>query len=518
MNRDLKFEISNLKFKRCRFLGVIMVISGLMLPLLVCHSGHAAGMNLQITPPDAKLMLPSVSPLQVRQEGLPLSFENSIAKDFIGFLERGEYKEALAYFREKENTGNGFSSLDFAELGDPSGELKKRAAAGGGVQVVGAVRGFLQDLNKMGQVSAYMLYLIGNTYFSLEKYPAAEAAFSAALVPLPDYTRVHESLGYLYLRMERYKEAHEHLGRAAGLGLNSAELFGALGYLHYQTLNYWSAADAFQKALMLAPDNPKWKRGLLQSLSRTYRYKDTLALVEQLLLEEPDDAGIWLFRAKAALGAGEREKALSSLETAIRMGDDNRSNLMACAILHMELGSIERAIALMKSGISDGMDFVRVEQMLAWLEQTEKWDLLKQMTGAVRDRWDDLSGPQRGKILTREAAVSFHKGDLPVAGDSLEKAIAVDPSNADALILLADIHRKKKNYDRAELLYRRAGAYEQYRENALISLAQLASDQDDFEGALRILLDMRQEFPDRTDLNRNIEYLKDLVLLESDGA
>ena len=86
------------------------------------------------------------------------------------------------------------------------------------------------------------------------------------------------------------------------------------------------------------------------------------------------------------------------------------------------------------------------------------------------------------------------------------------------MILLADIHRKKKNYDRAELLYRRAGAYEQYRENALISLAQLASDQDDFEGALRILLDMRQEFPDRTDLNRNIEYLKDLVLLESDGA
>jgi Tfp pilus assembly protein PilF len=91
----------------------------------------------------------------------------------------------------------------------------------------------------------------------------------------------------------------------------------------------------------------------------------------------------------------------------------------------------------------------------------------------------------------------------------------LDPSNAYALMTLAGIHGNKRNYNRAELLYQRASAYGLYRENALISLAQIALDQEDFERALRILRDMQKEFPHRTDLNRNIESLENLVLLGS---
>jgi hypothetical protein len=110
--------------------GVTTVIAGLLL-LLAAHPVCAAGMELRIQTPDAELMMPPVAPLQARQEGLPLSWEDSFVKDFIGYLERGANKEALAYFREKEGTAKGFSFLDFIGLGDPGGQLKRRATAGG---------------------------------------------------------------------------------------------------------------------------------------------------------------------------------------------------------------------------------------------------------------------------------------------------------------------------------------------------------------------------------------------------
>jgi Tfp pilus assembly protein PilF len=111
----------------------------------------------------------------------------------------------------------------------------------------------------------------------------------------------------------------------------------------------------------------------------------------------------------------------------------------------------------------------------------------------------------------------MHQGNESAARDALEKAITLDPSNAYALISLAGIHWNKRNYNRAELLYQRASSYGLYRENALVSLAQLALDQGNFERALQMLRDIQKEFPHRADLNRNIESLENLVLLQSDN-
>jgi tetratricopeptide (TPR) repeat protein len=471
-----------------------------VLPLLLCcHPVHAADMDLQIQLPDVKMMLPSVSPPQLQKEGMPLVEENDRVNEFFQYIGRRAYEEALAFLRETEGW-----SMELMESGDPDGLLKQRAVVGG-----------LMPTTRRSQISAYLLYLIGHTYFSLENYQAAETAFLAALTPLPDYIRVHESLGLLYMRLERYKEAQSHLSRAAGLGLHTAQLFGALGYLDYQTEDFWGAANAFQEAMMLDPNNEQYKRGLLQSLSETYQHQSALTLVESMLREQPNDAGLWVYRGHAALQAGERKKARSSLETAIRLGDDQASNLQVCATLHMELGSIARAVDLLKSSFAEGMDFTFIDQAMSWLEHEGEWALLEKLVRSVREGWDNLDPLQRSKVLMREADIRLHQGDESAARNALEKAIALDPSNAYALMSLAGIHRNRRNYNRAELLYQRASAYDLYRENALMSLAQLALDQEDFERALQILRDIRKEFPSRTDLNRNIESLQNLVLLQS---
>jgi tetratricopeptide (TPR) repeat protein len=81
---------------------------------------------------------------------------------------------------------------------------------------------------------------------------------------------------------------------------------------------------------------------------------------------------------------------------------------------------------------------------------------------------------------------------------------------------LGQAYRDERDYSRAELMFQRASAFDLHRENALISLAQLAIDQENFERALALLRDVVSRNPARTDLRRNVDTLENLVLAQSD--
>ncbi|HET7131637.1 MAG TPA: tetratricopeptide repeat protein, partial [Gammaproteobacteria bacterium] len=344
-----------------------------------------------------------------------------------------------------------------------------------------------------------------------ERYVPAEAALEAALVPLPDYLRVHEALGLMYLRMKRYADSRVELTRAAELGLNTAGLHATLGYLNSATKNYWGAASAYQQALTMDPGNRNVQTSLLHALNETNQYASALALVEQMLEDDPNDPVLWLYRAQLSLSTDERDSALTSLEAAIRLGDDSVANKQVCATLHMERGSVARAVELLKSLPPNGLEFQFMDQALAWLASENQWDYLRDLLGAVVDRRSTLTAAQRSHLLTRRAALELHDGNRQTAKASLQQALDLDPANAEALMDLGQAYRDDRDYSRAETLLQRASALEGYRDNALVSLAQLAIDQQDFERALTLLRDVVSRNPGRTDLARNVDTLENLV-------
>jgi len=468
----------------------------LLLILIACPFAHAQELEIEL--PRAAWLLAPLSPPRLRQEGIALITETLTVQELMPLLASQEYESALALLKESEER-----ILVLLESGDPLGLVGAQAAAGPPAPV------------RPGQVSAALLYLIGHTYLALDQYLPAETAFRNALVALPDYLRVHESLGLLYLRNERYDEARVHLARAAELGLHTPNLFGALGFLNQATHNYWGAASAYQQAMILEPDNEQWRRGLLFALAETHQYDSGLTLVEQMLQDDVSDPDLWLYRSHMSLQAGERDVALTSLETAIRLGDISAANLQVCATLHMELGSIRRAIELLRASVIQGLEFEFVEQALNWLVLNDEWDYLAELLAALRERWDTLTEVQQSRILSREASVNLSADDEPAASTALEQALELDPGNADALMTLGNIHANNRNYTEAELLFQRASAYDRYRDSALISLAQIAIDQDDFARALEFLRDVVIRNPARTDLRRTIDSLENLVLLRT---
>src|SRR5690606_34650782 len=155
-------------------------------------TADAAEPALAIELPDVELVLPSVSPPHFQREGVPYATESELVTDLLTLVGSADYEAALALAKEKHAT-----EVALLESGDPAGILSAR---------VGPGRLPVPVPSGGNRISATVLYLVGHIYMTLERYVPAEAAFKAALVPLPDYLRVHEALGLLYLRTERYDE------------------------------------------------------------------------------------------------------------------------------------------------------------------------------------------------------------------------------------------------------------------------------------------------------------------------
>jgi tetratricopeptide (TPR) repeat protein len=254
---------------------------------------------------------------------------------------------------------------------------------------------------------------------------------------------------------------------------------------------------------------------LLQGLNETRQYAAGLALVEQMLQDEPNDPVLWLYRAHLSLNSDRRAVALTSLETAIRLGDDSVANKQVCATLHLEQGSIARAVELLRSAVAQDLQFDFVDQALARLGYEDEWDYFRELLASVDARRSSLTDLQRSRLLTHRSSLLLHDGNRQAAMTSLQEALDLDASNADALMTLGRAYQEDRDYTRAELMFQRASAFDLQRENALVSLAQLAIDQQDFERALALLRDVIGRNPARTDLQRNVDVLENLVLAQT---
>ena len=462
-------------------------------------AAFAAETDLTVELPAVTLTLPRVSPPHFQREGLPYAAENTLASEILALLDQQNYDGALAHAKEKLGP-----MMAVLETGDPAGLVAR--SVGPGRLPIGVPPAAGND------VSATVLYLIGVTYLYLEQWVPAEAALKAALVPLPDYQRVHEALGNLYTLTERWDEARTHLTRAAELGLNTASLHAALGYINYKVKNWWGMASAYQQALTLEPDVRDWQTALMYALNETRQYAAGLALVEQMLQSEPDDPVLWLYRSYMALNVGDRALALTSLEATMRLGDNSVANKQVAAALHMERGSIARAVELLKSAPAQDLDFVFIDQALGWLNYENEWDYFRDLLTAANTRRNLLDNLQGSRLLMHVSSLQLHDGDRRAAITTLQQAIELDSSNAEALLTLGQAYRDERDLNRAELMFQRASAFDLYRENALVSLAQIAIDQQNFERALELLRDIVSRNPARTDLQRNVDVLENLVL------
>jgi serine/threonine-protein kinase len=236
--------------------------------------------------------------------------------------------------------------------------------------------------------------LLADIHSDLGEWDAAIAEAKQAATLRGSYWRNHSQLGVTYLRAGRFDDAAEAFRRVTRLQPDSVRGYQALGtalhmggrleaalveyekaiqlgasggtYANVGTLYFWrgnaqKAADAYEKAVALQPNNPTLHANLGDAYARlgqsaraTQSYERALDRVQKLLTVNPNDAGhlaaLALYQAKL----GQRDAAAEHIQKAVAISPKDWQVLYHAAIVGALAGDRASACGVLARALEHG--------------------------------------------------------------------------------------------------------------------------------------------------------------------
>jgi tetratricopeptide (TPR) repeat protein len=243
-----------------------------------------------------------------------------------------------------------------------------------------------------------------------------------------------------------------------------------------------------EKALRVDPERHALRRDVLAACLKMGRYSDAVIHAEALLETFPTDAALWQQLGAAQAGLNQLTEARTSYETAIKHAPDDLAG------------------------------YQRLAQLI-WKNQNkpaEARQVLDRMVAALP--LDPLGYYSRAKFDSYLADESLHRGqsvNLESAMKDLRRVLELDPENADASLLLAELLQKARDVPAAHAVLRDAVGLYPKDQRLIRSLAWLELVRGNVPAALATLEDGLKYSPDGFDL---LVPLTDLLVQQGDAA
>lgn len=367
-------------------------------------------------------------------------------------------------------------------------------------------------------------------YFSHKRDNArAEEWFLSAITKFPRFLRAHQNLGLLYTRSNQTRKAVAHLTKAIALGQADEQLFGLLAYCHMQNGNPLSAETAYRSAIMLGPKTLDWKMGLARALFAQQKAAEAVALLDELLKDEPGKTDLWSLQAMAHLANKQPLKAAENLEILALLGKATTENLNMLGDIYVNEAIYSLAAraylgALMTTPPPATPDAaLRAGEVLA---QRGAYAEAKQVLGGIDETFGKLDEATHVRRMKTRARIAMAEEAFDEGVRILKEMVNANPLDGEALMQLAEHHYKRASEDRGPSEENRIQAIF-YWERALkvaaveaeagvrlaqALLAQSAADADKSKRAEKVqrgieLLKRSQELKPRESVGR---YLADL--------
>ncbi|HEY4742195.1 MAG TPA: tetratricopeptide repeat protein [Candidatus Acidoferrales bacterium] len=305
------------------------------------------------------------------------------------------------------------------------------------------------------------------------------------------------------------------------------------------------AADAYQKAIALAPHDANLRIALGLALAKAGRPTDAIASYEAALGISPRNSTAEIDLAEAYRAVHNNDAARRLLERSAREHPKAAAPLAVLGDLDIELQTYEAAIKHLSAALAldPANNETRDRLALAYKSKGDSAAALAQLSKSLaRDpndalahflraqifddrNQDDRALPEAEKVLALEpqnlpgrtllgkillrVSESANPADAPAlcsrAADALKPVADAQPSDSETLFILARAYRCAGNTDEAE---KTAAAFEsasktlresKENQNQALHLVHQANDralQNDFLGALALLQQALEKYPD----------------------
>jgi tetratricopeptide (TPR) repeat protein len=345
--------------------------------------------------------------------------------------------------------------------------------------------------------SAAFDYILASVYVAGGRPDLGETRYRDAIKKHPEFLRAWFDLGLLYYSRERYKEAAPCFAEALRLGERSAQTYGLLGYSLRRSGNPLAAAMAYQQAFTLDATNTDWITGLLELYLETSQFAAAELLSNQLIRLKPEDGRHWLVHASILVHLNRRLDATAILEVAAGLGSLPDDGLQLLGDLYVEQRLFPEAVVAYER-LMDRNPEQGGNRLLGYAQALIAEHRAAQAE-AILERVDSTVTPALRPLLLRTRAdLAIARGDLPRARQELERALALNPIDGEALLRLSEVHLTQGDVLRAEFLLEEVYRLSDYTYRASLELANLA-------------LKARQ-------YDRSIQYLEKALSLEPSDA
>ena len=358
--------------------------------------------------------------------------------------------------------------------------------------------------------SAILSFTLGSLLVQEGRVEQAVEQFEVALAKFPDFRRAHRNLGFALARLERYDEAARALTRALQLGANDAGIHGLLGYSYLNADKNFLAGIAYRNALLLDPGNREWRMGLVKTSIARSDFNQALAVLDELLIDNPGSASLWRLQANVYLRQGDLKKAAGNFEMLRRMGEATLANLMHLGDIYMSDNLLGMALPVYLEAIEkDGAGDVRRSlNALEILVDRGAWKEAEELMAKVRElHAEDMNPEDEARLLRQESRMAVAGGDLERALGILEEIVERNPMDGEALLLSGDYHVRQGEEARALVRFEMAARISGFEADAWIRQAQLLVRQQKYSEALE-LLERAQKTDPRDNVRKYLEAVE----------
>lgn len=317
----------------------------------------------------------------------------------------------------------------------------------------------------------------------------AEAALLKAIEIRPDFTTPYFKLVQLYTESNKHQQALERLNGLVSRKTNDIAALLLIGGIHDQLKDYPAARQAYEKVLVINPNQGVALNNLAYLLAERFgeidRAVDLAERARRNLPYDPSPADTlgWVLYRK-----GDYTRALALLqESAARLRDRPEIQYHLGMAYYM-LAEEEPARAALQAAVDMEGDFPGKElarEKLALLSLVPTQPDPSTISSLEAQSRENPTDPI---ILSKLAATHAAKGDFAAAAGAYESLLKSHPRNVRIIAMLADLYKNQLNNTEKALALARTG-YGIAPENPDICriLGQITLDAGEPQRALPIL-------------------------------
>ncbi len=329
-------------------------------------------------------------------------------------------------------------------------------------------------------------FLLGNLHFQAREYAASKRALGRSLEAFPDFRRAWRTLAFCQVQLGEFAESIPTWLKVITLGGGDAQSYGLLGYAYLLEGKHESGLSAYRMARMFSPDSSDFRLGQAVCLLETHQPQAAIALLEELIGEQPEVAVFWMKQAEGHRAEGNRQEAIVNLEVAAGMGGASWNAKMQLGELYLAEETPHRALAVYQEALRERRpaswdDLLKpLHQLLGQRLFPEARDYLAQ----VREGSLPASTPRsESRLKLAEARIEMELGDTGEAAAILLGLVEIDPLNGEALRILGNYYEVQDDPDRAMIYYGRAAMVPEFEYKALLDQGRIAVNQGNLEEA-----------------------------------